>query len=149
MEKHETARFTNMCMIRDGSRVVAQDRLDPNWRGITFPGGHVEPGESFTEAVIREVREETGLTIARPRLCGVKDFCDAQGRYVVFLYIATEYAGELRGSEEGPVFWTELADMQAMRMTPDMPRMLRVFLDESLSEFYIEDIDGDCREYLK
>lgn len=149
MEKHESVRFTNMCMIRDGSRVVVQDRLDPNWRGITFPGGHVEEGEPFVDAVIREVWEETGLTIAHPRLCGVKDFYNADGRYVVFLYEATEFSGELRGSEEGPVFWTELDDMRAMTMTPDMPWMLRVFLDDSLSEFYIEDIDGAHREHLQ
>ena len=59
----ETVEFTNMCMICDGSRVVVIDRKKRDWPGITFPGGHIGPGESFTDAVIREVQEETGLHI--------------------------------------------------------------------------------------
>ena len=59
----ETVEFTNMCMICDGSRVVVIDRKKRDWPGITFPGGHIESGESFTDAVIREVQEETGLHI--------------------------------------------------------------------------------------
>ena len=55
-------------MICDGSRVVVIDRKNRDWPGITFPGGHIEPGESFTDAVIREVQEETGLHIRSPQL---------------------------------------------------------------------------------
>ena len=61
----ESVTFTNMCMVCDGDRVLVQDRLDPAWPGITFPGGHVEEGESFTDAVIREVWEETGLHVKK------------------------------------------------------------------------------------
>ena len=45
MSRSEAAIFTNMCMISDGNgNVLVQDRRDPDWPGITFPGGHVEPG---------------------------------------------------------------------------------------------------------
>ena len=71
MARTETVEFTNMCMICDGSRVVVIDRKKRDWPGITFPGGHIEPGESFTDAVIREVQEETGLHIRSPQLCGI------------------------------------------------------------------------------
>lgn len=75
MSKTERVLFTNMCMISDGSgNVLVQDRLNPNWPGITFPGGHVEYGESFTDAMIREVFEETGLTVSNLQLCGIKDW---------------------------------------------------------------------------
>ena len=73
MDRSERAIFTNLCMISDGrGNVLVQDRHAADWPGVTFPGGHVEPGESFTASVIREVQEETGLTIERPKLCGIK-----------------------------------------------------------------------------
>lgn len=51
-----------MCMVCDNAgNVLVQDRVDPNWSGIAFPGGHVEKGESFTDAVIREFLRKQGL----------------------------------------------------------------------------------------
>ena len=81
MARTETVEFTNMCTICDGSRVVVIDRKKRDWPGITFPGGHIEPGESFADAVIREVLEETGLHICSPQLCGIKDGCENQCRF--------------------------------------------------------------------
>ena len=73
MSKYEKAELTNMCMIYDGAgRVVVQDKVGKSWGGITFPGGHVEKDESFVDSVIREVKEETGLDIQSPKLCGIK-----------------------------------------------------------------------------
>ena len=64
----------NMCMISDREgRVLVQNRLPKPtnpWSGLTFPGGHVEPGETVVASVIREVREETGLTVSDLRSCG-------------------------------------------------------------------------------
>ena len=108
MSRSESAIFTNLCMVSDGNgNVLVQDRKNPDWPGVTFPGGHVEPEEAFTDSVIREVFEETGLTIEAPRLCGVKQFrTDDHERYVVFLYRADRFTGELRSSDEGET-WSE------------------------------------------
>ena len=69
MARSEKAIITNMCMVYDGNRILVQNRVDKNWGGICFPGGHVKYGESFVKSVIREVKEETGLTIFNPQLC--------------------------------------------------------------------------------
>ena len=56
MARTEPCILTNMCMLRQGDRVLVQDRNDPDWPGITFPGGHVEPGESLAPSSGRSVR---------------------------------------------------------------------------------------------
>ena len=138
MSRSEPAIFTNMCMISDGKgHVLVQDRKDPDWPGVTFPGGHVEPGESFTESVIREVYEETGLTLETAVLCGVKQFRTDRGeRYVVFLYRADRFTGTLRSSDEGEVFWVPREKLTDYPLAPDFMDMVRVFETDTLSEFF-------------
>ena len=138
MARSEQAIFTNLCMVYDDAgNILVQDRLDPTWPGICFPGGHVEPGESFVESVIREVREETGLTIENPKLCGTKQFQTNNGeRYVVFFYKTNRFTGELRSSDEGKVFWIPRKDLEKYTLVDDFLDMVKVFENDDLSEFY-------------
>ena len=133
-----------MCLVFDGDRVVVQDRVGDNWTGIAFPGGHVEEGESFTDAVIREIYEETGLTIKHPKLCGIKNwFCDDGARYIVFLYKTDEFSGELKDSCEGRVFWTEMSKLPEMNLASGMPELIDIYTDENISELlYVRDGNG-------
>jgi len=71
MGKTENVELTVLCMIESGEKILLQNRIKKDWRGYALPGGHVEQGESFVDAVIREMREETGLTVVDPRLVGV------------------------------------------------------------------------------
>ena len=138
MSRSEPAIFTNMCMISDGrGNVLVQDRRNPDWPGITFPGGHVEPVEAFTDSVVREVFEETGLTIEDPILCGTKQFQTHQNeRYVVFLYKASRFHGELQSSDEGRVFWVPREKLPEYPLVPDFLDMVRVFETDTLNEFF-------------
>ena len=137
MSRSEPAIFTNLCMVSDGNdNVLVQDRKNPDWPGVTFPGGHVEPEEPFTDSVIREVWEETGLTIENPKLCGVKQFQTNDGeRYVVFLYKADRFHGALCSSREGEVFWVPRSDLPKYSLVPDFLDLLRVFEEPELNEF--------------
>ena len=140
--------LTNMCMVYKDGKVLVQDRLDPKWKGITFPGGHVEKNESFTDAVIREVWEETGLTISSPQLCGIKSWPREDGsRYIVLFYKTDQFTGELISSSEGEVFWADLDTLTELSLASGMEDMLKVFLDDSLSEFYYYR-DGDTWKYV-
>ena len=65
----------NVCLLRDdANRMLVQDRTDPSWPVLCFPGGHVEIGETCADAVVREMQEETGLTVVSPRLVGIKEW---------------------------------------------------------------------------
>ena len=132
----------NLCMVEDleNGKVILQYRSPERykkWSGYAFPGGHIEEGESLAESVIREVYEETGLTIAAPKLVAVKDWePDEGGRYIVFCYKATEYTGQLRSSEEGEVSWVEKDQLEKLDLSYDMLPLLEVMEDPDLSEFY-------------
>ena len=149
MVREEKAVFTNMCMITDGEKVLVQDRKDPNWPGVTFPGGHVEKYESFVSSVIREVYEETGLMIENPILCGTKQFQDKQdARYVVLFYKASRFSGELKSSDEGEVFWINRTELSNYPLAPDMEAMVQVMESQQLSEFYYYQEDGNWKYKL-
>ena len=149
MAREERAVFVNMCMIRDGEKVLVIDRQKPDWPGVTFPGGHVEKEEAFVESVIREVREETGLTIEDPVLCGTKQFqTDSGARYVVLFYRATRFSGELQSSGEGEVFWIHRNDLSKYPLSMDMEAMVQVMESDHLSEFYYYKENGGWKYKL-
>ena len=147
MAREERAVFTNMCMVTDGKgNVLVIDRQKQDWPGVTFPGGHVEEDESFTLSVVREVYEETGLTVENPVLCGTKQFrTDSGARYVVFFYKASRYSGTLRSSDEGKVFWIPREELASQILAPDMMEMVRVMESDDLSEFYYEKVEGNWK----
>ncbi|MBP1546353.1 MAG: 8-oxo-dGTP diphosphatase [Oscillospiraceae bacterium] len=151
MARTEIVTITNMCMVCDGDRILVQDKKDDDsWNGATFPGGHVEKGEPFTDAVIREVFEETGLTIRSPRLCGIKDWIREDGsRYMVLLYKTDSFSGELRSSEEGEVFWVKMSEFSKLKLATDMDILLRVFCEDELSEFFYNNDNGKWEIKLK
>ena len=138
MAKPEQAIFTNMCMVYDDAgNILVIDRRKEDWPGVTFPGGKVEHAESFTESVIREVYEETGLTIKNPVLCGIKQFqTEEDARYVVLFYKANKFSGQLSSSGEGEVFWIHREHLNQYRLSVDFGEMIRIFEAEDLSEFY-------------
>ena len=147
MSRTETVELMNLCMLRRGSQVLVQDRKSSIWPGVAFPGGHVEKEESFTDAVIREVQEETGLTISSPHLCGIKDWHEDGVRHVVLLYRAEQFTGTLRSSDEGEVWWAELADLPSLNLaSSDMLDLLRIFEEDDFSEFFYRQ-NGKDRTY--
>lgn len=155
MSRATSTILTNLCLIEDTStnKVVLQYRSPERykkWSGYAFPGGHIEEGESIAESVIREVYEETGLTITAPKLVAVKDWKpDEGGRYIVFCYKATRFSGQLRSSEEGEVSWVEKDQLEKLDLSYDMLPLLEVMEDPDLSEFYYRKRTDDDWERLR
>lgn len=140
MRRTEECELTVLCMLRDGNKVLMQDRVGKSWAGYTFPGGHIETGESVVDAVVREMREETGLTLLDPRICGVKQFPlkdgdYAGGRYIVFLFEATKYSGELISSDEGEMHWVDISEIDGLPTVDDFGELMEVMSGKDLSEF--------------
>ena len=147
MARMEEVELTNMCMVCDGKgNVLVQNKKgDRTWHGWNFPGGHVEQGEFVMPSVVREIRAETGLTIENPKLCGIKEFHKEQDgkRFIVFLYVASRFFGELRASDEGDVFWYPLSELKRSKELADgFSEMLPVFTSVEISEvFYTKNWD--------
>ena len=101
-------------IIRDGRILIARRARGPALGVWTLPGGVVEAGETLTEALVREVHEETGMTIEPVTLAGhrevlVRDDGGALSRHFVILCFAARWvAGE-------PVLNEELSDAQWLR----------------------------------
>lgn len=78
------------------------------WNGL---GGKFDPGESPDECVVREIREESGLTILDPRLRGVLTFPEFKPGedWLVFVYTATRFEGNLGACAEGELEWVDHA----------------------------------------
>ena len=155
MSRATSTVLTNLCLVEDptNGKVVLQYRSPERykkWSGYAFPGGHIEKGESLAESVIREVYEETGLTIADPKLVAVKDWpLDDGGRYIVFCYKATKFSGQLRSSEEGEVSWVEKDQLEKLDLSYDMLPLLEVMEDPDLSEYYYRKRTDDGWEKLR
>ena len=149
MEKTERVILTNLCMICNGSKVLVEDKIGKSANGIIFPGGHVEEHEPIVDAVIREMKEETGLTIEKPQLCGVKEWINEDGsRYVVFLFRANRFTGELSSSAEGQVLWMEKDEVLKSNWIWHMDGLMRIMADNEFTELFL-DAGNDWKPVLK
>ena len=114
MAEIEKVIFMNMCMVYDhAGRVLALDKVGKSYSGTTFPGGHVEPGETFT---------------------GIYHWMTGAVRNVGFLYKTDEYQGELISSEEGKVYWISGEEFLRKPLAPGMEQVWQMMHDDSASE---------------
>lgn len=145
MSRSEKVILTVLCMVYDDDKILLQDRVKGDWQGLTFPGGHVEKKESFVKAVIREVYEETGLTISHPRICGIKQFqTKDEERFVVVLFKTNHFSGVLTSSEEGEMQWEKRENLSKLNLAEDFMELLQIFDSEDLNEFYYKEETMDC-----
>ena len=151
MNRKQLATITNMCLVYSGDKILVQERNKKDWPGLTFPGGHVEKGENLIASVIREVKEETGLTIYDPLLCGMEEYKadNNDERYLMLFYKTDKFEGELKSSKEGKVFWINKDDLLKYELSLDLDRIYKIITDDSLSELIYEYKNGEYISYIK
>src|SRR5262249_49084757 len=91
----------------------------------TAPGGKLEWDEAPAETCIREMREETGLTILRPQLRAVITEVSPVETYqwMMFVYVATEFEGEVGATHEGDLAWLPIDTLD----TSPLPQADHIF----------------------
>ena len=151
MNRKQLATINNMCLVYSGDKILVQERNKKDWPGLTFPGGHVEKGENFIASVIREVKEETGLTIYDPLLCGMEEYKadNNDERYLMLFYKTDKFEGELKSSKEGKVFWINKDDLLKYELSLDLDRIYKIMTDDTLSELIYEYKNGEYISYIK
>ena len=150
MSRRSEIELTNLCLIYDGDKILVQEKLGTKYPGgLVFPGGHVEEGESLIQSVIREMKEETGLTIEKPIPCGFKDWIQEDGtRYLVLLYKTDKFSGELKSSDEGRVFWISRSQINDLNLIWNMRELLEIFDSDIYSEFFFRIENGKYKGSL-
>ncbi|MEG0766574.1 MAG: 8-oxo-dGTP diphosphatase [Clostridia bacterium] len=143
--------MTNICMVHDvaSDRVVIEHRVK-SWKGVAFPGGHIEPGEGLVSSVIREVKEETGLTLEKPVFCGMIHWesLDTNERTLIACFRATRFSGTLlSGTSEGKVEWMPRAALRTLPLASGFGEQLRIFEDDSVCECFYQyrTVDGNTQ----
>jgi 8-oxo-dGTP diphosphatase len=95
-------------IVRDGSVLLVHRPRYDDW---SFPKGKLEPGESWEEAAVREVAEETGLECALGEELGRTTYRDGQGRAKEVRYYRMESGGLPRAQNEvDEVRWVPVAE---------------------------------------
>lgn len=107
-------------IIKEGKLLLQMKSVgrfgEGKWNG---PGGKTKPGESPKEGVVREVWEETGLSINDPVLLGNIDFYFGEKimpDWTTFIFRVTEFTGELAPNDEGELRWFDFNDIPYDKM---------------------------------
>lgn len=120
MKKLET---TLLLMIKDGKILLGEKKKGFGKGKLNGPGGKIEPGETPEQGMIRETREEVGVTPTKYKEMGIVEFIEwykgEEQKVIFYLYVATEYEGELKESEEMKPYWFDLKNIPYDRMFED------------------------------
>lgn len=126
---------TTLCyIIKDGKVLMMlrnkkkQDINKNKWIGV---GGHFEYGESPDECLLREVKEETGLTLTKYKARGIVTFCYKDVVEYMHLYTADEYSGELSVCDEGELSWIDKDKVMDLNIWEGDRIFLKLLLEDA------------------
>lgn len=114
-------KLTTLCYIEKDDKYLmlhrikkGQDENRDKWIGV---GGKFEPGETPEECLLREVWEETGLTLTKYRFRGIVTFVsDEWGTEYMHLFTADTYLGEVKECDEGELVWVPKSEIEKLNI---------------------------------
>lgn len=113
-------KLASLCYLRRPGETLMLHRIKKpddmhagKWNGL---GGKFEPGESPEACAIREIHEESGLTVRRPELRGLITFPGFAGDddWYAFVFVCRDFEGQLIDSPEGVLRWIPDAELLAL-----------------------------------
>ena len=126
---------TTLCYIIKDEKVLMmlrnkkkQDINQNKWIGV---GGHFEHGESPEECLLREVKEETGLTLTRYKARGIVTFCYKDVVEYMHLYTADKYEGKLSACDEGELSWVDKDKVMDLNVWEGDRIFLKLLLEDA------------------
>ncbi len=130
-DEWEPTEVATLLYLFDGDKVLLINKKTGLGKGlVNAPGGHVEEGETAKEAAMREITEETGLTVPSVEYKGKLEFQFIDGlRMRGFIFFAYEHTGELIETDEADPFWVPVSEMPYERMWADDPLWIPLALE--------------------
>lgn len=140
--------LTVMCMVYNEDEVLMINRCN-EWPGFTFPGGHVEPNEPIVDAVTREMKEETGITIYNPLLIGIREWYDNNSNIgnVGILFKTNQYSGSIiNETSEGDIAWIKIKELTNINLCEGFDKELPLFFKNEWTEIF-SSFENDENKY--
>lgn len=138
-----------VCMIQDKDKILLIDRQKDDFKGFIPPGGSVEFPESISECAVREVKEETGLTVRNLVFKGLNEYVNSttKDRYMIFNYLTQDFEGELlENPPEGKLYWVPIEEARQLPMQQSFERRFPLFFEEGTFEIHVEWDDAKDEE---
>lgn len=134
---------TTLCYIEKDNKYLMLHRTkksnDPNkekWIGV---GGKLEKEESIEECLLREVMEETGLALTKYQFrAKIYFYSNTYDDEIMYLYTATEFAGQLIECNEGELAWIEKSDVLNLNLWEGDQVFLQKLLKEDIQPFLLK-----------
>lgn len=146
-------KLATLCYVRSNGKTLMIHRVkkendyhEGKWNGL---GGKLEQGETPEECVIREVKEEAGLTIMNPRMHGFITFplFDGKNDWYVFIYSADTFEGSLIDSPEGNLAWIENENLFDLNLWEGDEIFIRWMLDNKFFSAKFNYTNGKLKNY--
>lgn len=134
--------ITLLLMIKDGKILLGEKKKGFGKGKLNGPGGKIEPGETPEQGMIRETREEVGITPTKYKEMGTVEFVEwykgEEQNVIFYLYVATEYEGKLKESDEMKPYWFDLDNIPYDKMFEDDSYWMPIVLEGNKIQAFFE-----------